>query len=755
MTTPNGTPILPTTNESQLLTINTTAQAPLKLTSSNYLSWKIQFETLFIGYDLLGYIDGSKPCPPKTLTTNNIRQDQLILNALIGSLSPTIISFIAHANTSHEAWTILANTYAKPSRGRIKQVKNLLKNPSKGTMTVTDFLHYVKARTDELAILGALMEEEDLTEKILDGLGDEYKELVRPDQARDTSISFDELHEKLLSFESSLLANTKSERPNHSNSPGNSGWRPPATFPTHPPMATHSRTPSRTNHPPPRPYQGFCQICGIQGHTAKRCPSFQLVPVQSSTTSARPPANFGASHHVTTDLNNLSLHAQYIGSNDVMIGDGTGLLISHTGSASLPSSTTTFTLNDVLCDLRTGAILLTGNTKDGVYEWPAAQPASSPILAFSHYDALVRNGTWELVPPEDITNLVVCKWIFCIKINSDGSIDRYKARLVAKGFHQRPGVDYHETFSPVVKPTIVRLVLSITVSNGWSLCQLDVNNAFLQGRLSKNFVDYLAQRFSLKDLGPLSYFLGVEVVPHRLGILISQRRYIQDLLKWTNMADAKPVLTSLPTSSTTISLTSSTPLLDPTPYRAAVGSLQYLSLTRPNISFAVNRMAQFMHQPTSEHWVLVKRILHYLCGTLDKGLLLYRDSPLTLHGFSDYLHAFSDADWAGNKDDYSSTSAYLVYLGRNLVSWSLKKQQTIACSSTEAEYRSIAATAAELRWVGSLLLELGISLTTSPVVYCDNVGATQLSSNPIFHSRMKYVATDYHFIRDQVQSSLL
>ena len=110
------------------------------------------------------------------------------------------------------------------------------------------------------------------------------------------------------------------------------------------------------------------------------------------------------------------------------------------------------------------------------------------------------------------------------------------------------------------------------------------------------------------------------------------------------MADAKPVLTPLPTSSTTISLTLGTPLSDPTPYRAAVGSLQYLSLTHPDISFAVNRMAQFMHQPTSEHWVLVKRILCYLCGTLDKGLLLYRDSPITLHAFSDSLYAFSDAD---------------------------------------------------------------------------------------------------------------
>ena len=98
---------------------------------------------------------------------------------------------------------------------------------------------------------------------------------------------------------------------------------------------------------------------------------------------------------------------------------------------------------------------------------------------FEEYDALVRNGTWELVSSTGITNLVGYKWVFCIKRNSDGSIERFKARLVAKGFHQRPGVDYLETFSPVIMPTTVRFVLSIAVSNGWSLCQLDVNNAFL------------------------------------------------------------------------------------------------------------------------------------------------------------------------------------------------------------------------------------------------------------------------------------
>jgi histone deacetylase 1/2 len=459
------------------------------------------------------------------------------------------------------------------------------------------------------------------------------------------------------------------------------------------------------------------------------------------------------------------------------------------------------------------------------------------------YDALVYNGTWELVPPDGITNVVGCRWVYRIKRLSDGSINRFKARLVAKGFHQRPGVDYHETFSPVVKPTTVRLVLSLAVSRGWSLKQLDINNAFLQGHLSETvymvqppgfvdrdkpsfvcklhkaiyglkqaprawyhelrtfllasgfcnsysdpslftfhsaqhvlfllvyvddiivtgssdnilsvFVSSLAKRFSLKDLGNLSYFLGVEVLPHKHGILLSQRRYITDLLTRLNMLDAKPVLTPIPSSASAISLLSGSPLQNPTIYREVVGSLQYLSLTRPDVSFAVNKLSQFMHSPTDDHWILVKRILRYLVGTLNKGLLLHRDSPSNLHAFANQLHAFSDADWAGNKDDYSSTSAYLVYLGSNLISWSSKKQKTIARSSTEAEYRSVAATAAELCWVQSLLHELGVALSSSPVIYCDNIGATQLSSNPIFHSRMKHVAVDYHFIRDQVQSGQL
>lgn len=156
-----SSPSQSSTPPQNLVTINVTAQSPLKLTSTNHLSWKLQFQTLFTGYDLLGFIDGSKPCPSETITSDSgnsinpayhlwIRQDQLILNAILGSIHHTIIPFIARANTSKEAWQILESTYATPSRGRIKQIKSTFKSLTKGSLSISEFIYSVKTKADEL-----------------------------------------------------------------------------------------------------------------------------------------------------------------------------------------------------------------------------------------------------------------------------------------------------------------------------------------------------------------------------------------------------------------------------------------------------------------------------------------------------------------------------------------------------------------------------------------------------------------------------
>ena len=168
-----------------------------------------------------------------------------------------------------------------------------------------------------------------------------------------------------------------------------------------------------------------------------------------------------------------------------------------------------------------------------------------------------------------------------------------------------------------------------------------------------------------------------------------------------------------------------------------------MSMTQPDIAYVVNKLFQLLHRPIGDHWTVVKRILRYLCGAIDHWLTTHCHSPL-------HLHAYSDANWVGNKDDFTSTSTFIIYLRHNPVSWSSKKQSTVARSSTEAEYRSVATTIADLHWISNLLGELGYSSTQTPVIYSDNVGATNLCSNLVFHSLMKHVALDYHFIREQV-----
>uniref|UniRef100_A0A803PYD1 Retrovirus-related Pol polyprotein from transposon RE1 n=1 Tax=Cannabis sativa TaxID=3483 RepID=A0A803PYD1_CANSA len=410
--------------------------------------------------------------------------------------------------------------------------------------------------------------------------------------------------------------------------------------------------------------------------------------------------------------------------------------------------------------------------------------------------ALKRQKTWSLVPRSLADNIVGCKWIFREKFNADGSHQRLKARLVAKGFHQRPGVDFGETFSPVVKAPTIRIVLALVVSFDWEVRQIEINNAFLNGihdedvymsqpegfedpqkpdhvcKLHKSiyglkqaprawydqlrsallswkfknskadssffilkeqqvtimllvyvddiivtgnnsevlnsFIDRLNKMFSLKYLGTLHYFLGVEVFRDSTGIHLSQSKYISELLQKAKMEHLKPCATPI-TAGKPLSINDGKPFI-----------------------FIEVSLEPYM-----------KRILRYLKGTAHHGLHLSPSPNLHLVGFS-------DVDWACCPDDRKSVAGYCVYLGDSLISWSSKKQTVVARSSTESEYRALAQLAAEISWIQGLLCEMKFELPSVPVIWCDNLSASALAANPVYHARTKHIELDVHFVRDKV-----
>jgi histone deacetylase 1/2 len=259
----------------------------------------------------------------------------------------------------------------------------------------------------------------------------------------------------------------------------------------------------------------------------------------------------------------------------------------------------------------------------------------------------------------------------------------------------------------------------------------------------------LNEDFALKDLGDLHYFLVIEVFKVQDGIILTQEKYANDVLERVGMTQCKLVSSPLSTSEK-LSFYEESALgpKDATNYRSMVGALQYLTLTRPDISFAVNKVCQFLHAPTTVHWAVVKRILRYLKHSTSIGLKISR-SPSLL------VSAFSGADWVGCLDDRRSTGEFVVFLGTNLVSWSARKQATMSRSSSEAEYKAMANATTEVMRIQTLLMELGVRAPRAAKIWCDNIGAKYLSANPVFHARTKHIEVDYHFVRERVARKLL
>nr|GEW60578.1 ribonuclease H-like domain-containing protein [Tanacetum cinerariifolium] len=299
----------------------------------------------------------------------------------------------------------------------------------------------------------------------------------------------------------------------------------------------------------------------------------------------------------------------------------------------------------------------------------------SPNAMYDEYNALIKNGTWILVPKPPNVNVVRSMWLFRHKYHADGSLSMYKARLVTNGRNQQYGVDCNDTFSLVVKQATIRTVLSLALAQNWPVHQLDVKNAFLNGTVC--------------------------LVSMLYGLCSSCGIYFESM--WSSVSH----------------------------------------LYSARYSYVVQQICLHMHDPREPHLAALKRVLRYICGTLDHGLQLHVSS-------TSQLNAYTYADWAGCPVTRRSTFGYCVFFGDNLLSWSAKRQVTLSRSSAEAEYRGVANVVAKIAWIHNLLRELHNPLFTATLVYCDNVSAVYMSTNPIQHQRTKHIEIDIHFVRDMV-----
>ncbi|RHN78204.1 putative RNA-directed DNA polymerase [Medicago truncatula] len=254
----------------------------------------------------------------------------------------------------------------------------------------------------------------------------------------------------------------------------------------------------------------------------------------------------------------------------------------------------------------------------------------------------------------------------------------------------------------------------------------------------KEFKKSMEKEFNMSDLGKMHYFLGVEVIQNEEGIYICQRKYVTDLLERFGMEKSNLSRNPIAPGCKLIKDENGVKV-DATKYKQIVGCLMYLAATRPDLMYVLSLISRFMNCPTELHMHAVKRVLRYLNGTINLGIMYKRNG-------SDKLEAYTDSDYAGDLDDRKSTFGYVFLLSSGAVSWSSKKQPVVTLSTTEVEFIATAFCACQSVWMRRVLEKLGCTQFGSITMYCDNNSTIKLSKNLVLHGRSKHIDVRFHFL---------
>ncbi|KAG7603710.1 Reverse transcriptase RNA-dependent DNA polymerase [Arabidopsis thaliana x Arabidopsis arenosa] len=595
----------------------------------NYLLWKSQFESFLSGQGLFGFVTGSIsvlastiPVPHIEGHTNTVanpdyeawhRSDQVVKAWLLGSLSEDILSVVVGSKTSQEVWLNLVGHFNRISASRVFELQRRLHGLSKEGKTMDEYLRCLKTICDQLASVGSLVTEKMKIFAMVHGLTREYEPLITSlENTLDTfpGPTYAEIMHRLKGFDDRMQSyNTTDVSPhlafgtfnNQGRGKGSKG-RGRRNYSTRgrgfqqqfPSSGSQSSSPSE------RP---TCQICGKRGHPALQCwyrfdESYQHSEAAAAAFSALHITDFtddgawvpdsAATAHITNN-GKTTENLQLMVVDPISVTPLQMILPQQRLSRSdeqRPECTASLDLDPIGNSVASSSSDQEQSTSDVIKTTESTHPM------------VTRSKTGISKPNKRI------------KLLADGSLDKYKSRLVAQGFNQEEGIDYLETYSPVVRSATVRAVLHLATIMNWELKQMDVKNAFLHGDLTETV--YMKQ------------------------------------------------------------------------------PADFINKALPNHK---------MHAPTLSDFHLLKRILRYVKGTTTMGISFNKDTDCK-------LRAYSDSDHAGCHSTRRSTGGFCTFLGNNLISWSSRKQPTVAKSSTEVEYRAMSETVSEITWIVNLLKDL-------------------------------------------------
>ncbi|GJV85873.1 nucleotide-binding alpha-beta plait domain-containing protein [Tanacetum coccineum] len=626
------------------------------LSRINYGYWKTMIEPFLITNNLMGYVDGSIPCPSKTLFVTDdakvpkenpnypiwISKDADVRMLIISTISEASFHHV-QGTTSCDLWLSLEKVYAPHSTSKEHTLKTqILRINMHGDETPDSYLNHAQEYTDSSAAIGEPVKDKYLVMLVVSGLHEEYNGLKTTITARQNPTAFSELH-ALLSDHDYMFGKTHAPALSITSSfAANYAVGSPSMLETHqdklseltPQLSALGFQVSPITTSGPQAFYGVHPSNNNKNNNNNNCGNRN----NSRGNNNNRGHETGANSHVTPDLEAMDNSKAYYGDDALHVGNVSHL--SQTSQTSLESSNS-----------QPSPVSTTSIPTPPLPTPPPPPPPPPPITRKrpwrqamkEEYDALMKNGTWSLVPCASNTNVV-------------------------------DGIDFQETFWPVAKSSTIRAVLSLTVTNNWPICQLDIQNAFLHGNHKEQV--YMKQ--------PLS-FIDPQQPNHPCLLHKSLYGLKQALRAWFERL-----------SKALFDLGFKVSKMDPSLFIYSRGdTLLYILV------------CQYIHAPTKIHWSTVKRILRYLHGTVEHGMLIRRSTSSTLQAFTDVL-------------------------------WK------------EVEYKALADTVAELTLLQALLNELGIRSSLTPILWCDNLGATYLSANPIFHAHTKHVQIDYHFVREKV-----